>query len=85
MNADRSQEYFIDINGIRWQAIRIIQHVHIGGAYSQTNGFPYCPTKIFTSRVMEGMTLPQSWEYLDALENALVQAAEWEQEREAQS
>lgn len=84
MNRDRAQEFYIDIDGIPWQAVRVVQYVHIGGEYDKTHGFPYCPVRIFTSRAVEGLTLPQSWEYLDALENACVQAAEWEAERRQQ-
>ena len=90
MNADRSQEYFINLDGARWRAVRVVQYVHIGGEYTQPHGLPWQPAKVFCYNAYEGLTLPQSWEYLDALENALVQAAEWEaerkqQEREAQS
>lgn len=84
MNADRSQEYFIDIDGIPWQAVRVVQYVHIGGEYDKTHGFPYCPAKIFTSRVVEGLTLGQGYLYFGQLSAALELADKWEAERKEQ-
>lgn len=84
MNRDRAQEFYIDIDGIPFQAVRVVQYVHIGGEYDKTHGFPYCPTKIFTSRAVEGLTVAQANDYAARLIEAIRIAATWEAERRQQ-
>ena len=84
MNRDRAQEFYIDIDGIPFQAVRVVQYVEISGEYHQTHGFPYCPVKIFTSRVVEGLTLGQGYLYFGQLSVALELADNWEAERKEQ-
>jgi len=84
MNRDRAQDFYIDIDGIPWPAVRVSQYIDIGGEYNPTHNFLYHPTKIFTGRVIEGLTVAQANEYAARLIEAIRLAATWEAERKEQ-
>ena len=84
MNRDREKEFVINLDGVAFPAVKVVQYTELTRAPHNTFGFPYRPTQIFCYHQWEGFTKQQAWAYLSALEDAVVVAEEWEAERKEQ-